>query len=449
MAGSHESARDSARDPGREPTRGDLAAVGVAVAFPLGRRCWAGTWHARSVAVRWSPHPVGDATALAQLRHPGLAPVLAVRPLDAGGSVVISRLVPGRRWTQAVPAGSLPGRDLARLAAPVASGLAAAHARGLVVDPLEADNLVVTDEGALVATGLRTVSQGGSCPGSSAAPEGDVAALCAILALAWDGRAGDGDLRLALSGAPRDAAGLAALLARAGGADPPVRVPARRARAARPVGPGPGVTTAAGPTRVARHRGRGRLRSASRHRGGRVLVAGCAALLVGVIGSGVLLHRVGAPAAAAATGRPSVSRSVGRVQAGDGDDWTAAVEAVEAARSRVFAAPNRPGALAAADLPGSSAYRIDAATRDRLRAAGLRADGVSVRVARVRVVRRRGGAAVLEVVDSTTPYLVRDAAGGVLDRQPAGPLRAWVLVLVRSGHRWLLASASPAAWRSG
>jgi hypothetical protein len=436
----------------REPGRGELAEVGIAVAFRLGPRCWAGTWHGRSVAVRWSPPGASADEGTAQLlglRHPALAPVLAVRVLPGGATVVVSRLIAGRRWPEVHPAGSLGARELARLVLPVARGLAAAHELGLVAGRLRAENLVVTDEGDVVLTGARTLSSSGGEGGEGGEADGDVEALCGVLSAAWDARVADPDLRLALSGTVRDATGLAALLARVSGATagptrPRPSLAARSGSAARPGRPLPAgrsghplAAVATGP----RHRKGTRLRE--RVRAGAVgAVAVLAAGLLCVLVTGLVLHRLGAAPADAGMSSPATADGRGSAVAPPAaPDWTRVVTAVERARSRAF---DELAGLASADQPGSAAYRIDAARLSTLRARGLRVVGLSVRLEGVRVLRRDGPRIDLEVRDWVSACTVWTLSGRVAGRVAPGPARTWVLLLIRTGAGWRLDSAAAA-----
>jgi serine/threonine protein kinase/Tfp pilus assembly protein PilF len=111
----------------------------------------------RDVAIKVLPEEmVGDPTALARfarearsiaaLSHPN---ILAVYDVGAEGRVswVVTELLEGRTLAAALAAGPLPARQAFQIAAGVADGLAAAHARGIVHRDVKPANLMLTPDG--------------------------------------------------------------------------------------------------------------------------------------------------------------------------------------------------------------------------------------------------------------------------------------------------------------
>jgi hypothetical protein len=119
-------------------------------------------------------------------------------------------------------------------------------------------------------------------------------------------------------------------------------------------------------------------------------------------------------------------------------DWAAVVTDLAAARGAAFAGR---GALAAADLPGSPAYAVDAARLDALRRAGLRALGLHDVVTSAVALRHTTGGAVVAVVDALSRYQLASPTG--VRPVPAAPRAAWVLTLRATGGGWRLVRAAP------
>src|SRR5262245_31342961 len=87
-----------------------------------------------------------EARAIAALSHPN---ILAIHDVGREGPVsyAVLELLQGETLRQRLAAGPLPWRGALELAAPIADGLAAAHARGLVHRDLKPENLFVTSDG--------------------------------------------------------------------------------------------------------------------------------------------------------------------------------------------------------------------------------------------------------------------------------------------------------------
>jgi hypothetical protein len=87
-----------------------------------------------------------EARAASALSHPN---VVAVHDVGREGSVsyVVMELVEGKSLREALHGGALPPRRLLALAAQIAEGLAAAHARGIVHRDLKPENVMVGGDG--------------------------------------------------------------------------------------------------------------------------------------------------------------------------------------------------------------------------------------------------------------------------------------------------------------
>lgn len=186
-----------------------------------------------------------------------------------------------------------------------------------------------------------------------------------------------------------------------------------------------------------------------------------AAVLAGLAGGGVVVHRLGAagPAQAAASeATPAdVSLAGGEV---DDDPGPAAARLTAARMEAVVALTNAP-ATAEATLgsttgeekpdgwaevlvPGSPAHVQAAELVSRLRAEGARISGLTVETKDVVVLTQVAasesapGTAQVQVTFSVSAYTVESPAGS--QTIPAGAPRTVVLELVATDSRWLVAT---------
>ena len=87
-----------------------------------------------------------EAQTLAALSHPNVVQVFAAGE-HQGRPYLVMELLEGETLRQCLEKGRLPWRKAAELAAAIADGLAAAHAKGIVHRDLKPENLVLTEHG--------------------------------------------------------------------------------------------------------------------------------------------------------------------------------------------------------------------------------------------------------------------------------------------------------------
>lgn len=106
-----------------------------------------------------------EALAIAKLNHPNIATVYEFGS-DAGMDFLAMELIAGEILSAKLAAGSLPSREIERLGAQLAEGLAAAHAQGVIHRDLKPGNLMITSDGRLkiLDFGLARLLQPGSKP---------------------------------------------------------------------------------------------------------------------------------------------------------------------------------------------------------------------------------------------------------------------------------------------
>jgi serine/threonine protein kinase len=106
-----------------------------------------------------------ESQAAAHLFHPNILTVHDVGT-DAEAAYIVSEPMEGRTLQELLEAGALPAETGARYAADLASGLAAAHASGIVHRDLTPANILVTPHGGakIVGFGLAVATQQASVP---------------------------------------------------------------------------------------------------------------------------------------------------------------------------------------------------------------------------------------------------------------------------------------------
>ena len=111
----------------------------------------------RDVAIKvMAPHIAADpamrsrfeteARAVASLSHPG---ILSIYELGISGDTrfAVMELLEGRNLRDRIVAGALPWREAATIAAAIADGLGAAHAKGIIHRDLKPENVFLTSDG--------------------------------------------------------------------------------------------------------------------------------------------------------------------------------------------------------------------------------------------------------------------------------------------------------------
>jgi serine/threonine protein kinase len=87
-----------------------------------------------------------EARTASALNHPNILSVFDVGR-DAGAEYLVTELVDGTTLRENLAAGPLPPREVVRLGAQIADGLATAHGAGLIHRDLKPENVMVTRDG--------------------------------------------------------------------------------------------------------------------------------------------------------------------------------------------------------------------------------------------------------------------------------------------------------------
>ena len=87
-----------------------------------------------------------EARAVASLTHPGILSIYELAVAD-GIPFAVMELLEGRNLRERIAAGPLPWREAVDIAAAIADGLAAAHAKGVVHRDLKPENVFLTSDG--------------------------------------------------------------------------------------------------------------------------------------------------------------------------------------------------------------------------------------------------------------------------------------------------------------
>ena len=368
--------------------------------------------------------------------------------------------------------GALEPGEVVTIGVPLASALAAAHARGLVHGDLTPSNVLFTADGMPVLSDLGVARVAGEdraavdgtaeyldpavAAGGLPDAASDVWSLAAVLhhllagSPPHEGESVESVLDAAASGsraplgllAPSAPRALVEAVEAGLVADPRARPDAtafasslRRAHASAPV-------RLAGSAPVA-HPGAARATHAVREAAPPVearrwrpssgqLVAAALVLLVVVGGTVGWLSGRGDPAPAGVA-----------LPAAAAPDWPVLLDDLDAARAAAFAAADAK-ALAAVWAPGSPGLAADTALVEQLASARQRAQGLRREVRSVEEVSRDGDRAELRVVDVLASYAVLDAAGNEVSRTPARGEAAFLVRVQRVDGAWRLAEVLPA-----
>ena len=87
-----------------------------------------------------------EARAVASLSHPGILSIYELAVAD-GVPYAVMELLEGRNLRERISKGPLPWREAVEIAAAIADGLAAAHAKGIVHRDLKPENVFLTSDG--------------------------------------------------------------------------------------------------------------------------------------------------------------------------------------------------------------------------------------------------------------------------------------------------------------
>ena len=113
-----------------------------------------------------------EARATAALNHPNILAVYDFG-LENGQFYIASELVEGESLRDRIQRGTVPVRELYRIAVQVSDGLAAAHAAGIIHRDLKPANVMVTPEGRAKILDFGLARQAGVARGSAAAALAD------------------------------------------------------------------------------------------------------------------------------------------------------------------------------------------------------------------------------------------------------------------------------------
>jgi hypothetical protein len=164
-----------------------------------------------------------------------------------------------------------------------------------------------------------------------------------------------------------------------------------------------------------------------------------------VVGSAAEGSLAASPAVDSAAVPPATpSRSVAAVPAGS--ELLQVVAALDARRDQAFVTGDA-AALARVYAPGSAPLIADRQRLSAMLRAGERARGLALKVRAVRLVRRTGSAATVQVSDQLGPYSLVSPAGELLHSLPPRGPATWDMRLVRdptTPDGWLIAAITRA-----
>jgi hypothetical protein len=429
-----------------------------------------------------------EAAVLAGVEHPHVVRLLGVHG-DGDALVLVLELAPGGSLARLIATRRrlTPG-EVVTVAVPLAQALAAVHTLGLAHGDVTPGNVLFAADGRPLLSDLGVARLLGSparevggtrgyldpavAAGGPAGPAADVHGLAATCLSALTGRApyDEHGQRVPVPDAGHPA--LVAALERALAADPADRPtaqqlavavydaagaePVRLEHTAGPVGAAP-VTdphVAVATHQVDPHRrppvpepapqvrrawrwpaALDAVRSRGRMVAGSVL-GGIAVLLAAALGiawagadddstAAVTARRQPTPPAAASTAAPPP----------EGSGWGATLAALDADRSRAFAAGDA-GRLATVYAPGAPALRRDRELLSELAGAGLRAADLRLTVTDVSVLSRGPHRVTLTVTDVMPAYRLVDDDGDLVEERPGRDAETWTVELARADGDW-------------
>lgn len=442
-----------------------------------------------------------EVAVLRTLQTPYLVRLRDVVDAGAGPVLVLDLAAGGSLAALLIRRGSLAAGEVVTVAAPLASALAVAHARGLVHGDVTPANVLFNDDGMPMLADLGTGQLTGPrsdalaataeyldpavAAGAEAGPAADVYGLAAVChhmlagspphegeqveqVLAAADAGARAPLGLLAPTAPRALVGAV----EAGLAHDPAQRPdaaafasaLRRSHAAAPVRfdgrPAAAVPPPPRPTHAVPRHAAPPAASARRRPPRRVVLAvGAALILVLAAALGWLSGRAtetlaaltplsaqAAPASAPAPANPSsaaLPAAAAPVDVNADPDWAALLERLDEARARAFATADA-SVLAAVYADGSPGLAADTELVRRLAEIGHRGLGVRHTVRSVVPQERSADRAVLRVVDVLAGYEIRAADGSTAARVPPRAEATFVVELSRGAGGWQLVQVRPA-----
>ena len=115
-----------------------------------------------------------EAQVLAAVNHPNVASIYGVEEAD-GRLILVLELVDGEDLAQRLKRGALPVEEALEIAVQIASGLEAAHDRGMVHRDLKPANIMITDGGV-----VKVLDFGLAKPYAGDTASGDVSSLATV-----------------------------------------------------------------------------------------------------------------------------------------------------------------------------------------------------------------------------------------------------------------------------
>jgi hypothetical protein len=357
----------------------------------------------------------GRAAVIGSFGSPHIVAIRDVVTTSDGAVALISDFAAGGSLASLLDdRGDLAAPEVVTLVAALASGLAAAHARGVAHGHVVATNVVFTPDGCPMLTDFAMTN--------AARPADDVTALA---------RLGRDVLRVNASNA-----GLVELLELAIAGDIEA---ARLASSVLATGPAAPIRKLAEHPHNIATALRGEVRADGASRRGLLRFAALAGVvaigLVGAVTAGSAWARHDAPAAGAAEAPgPAVSAPVVTPSAAR-QDWLHVVADLEAARDEALG-QRQLALLSRADAAGSAALSRDRASIASMIRSGIRSVGLASTVIATHLVNSSVGQVTLLVLDKVTSYDLVDETGHVLAQRRARPPHAFQMQLRRDPGGW-------------